>query len=286
MRKKKLWVLVTWLFRVIYCFLVTCLLLGQYYSQDTQPTPANSPPVTTVLENTGKPIVLPLQCTEEDVTALGLTCSDEEPCAVFLDLTAAESVGAKIFLAGNLHSASVTMFSVLLSSEDGGRTWQEVHNRIRGAGLDSFQFVDADTGWASGELLSPLPREPFLLATSDGGKTWRRRPIFAESAESQLGSIQQFYFSDKTAGSAVIDRGQGTENDRYERYESPDGGAVWTFQQSSPRVIPLRRPADPGPTLRIRADGATRSFRIERQQADRWAPVSAFAVNAPSCKPQ
>jgi photosystem II stability/assembly factor-like uncharacterized protein len=231
-------------------------------------------------------MVLPLRCTEEDVTALGLTCSEEEPCPVFLDLTTVESAGTRIFVEGNLHSASVTMFSVLLASEDGGRTWQEVHNRIRGAGLENVQFVDAETGWVSGEILSPLPREPFLLATTDGGRTWRRRAIFSESAESQLGSVQQFYFTDKANGSIVIDRGQGTENDRYERYESPDGGGVWTIQQSSPRAIALKRAAQPAPGLRIRADGATRSFRIERQQSDRWLPVAAFAVNVPACKPQ
>ena len=58
--------------------------------------------------------------------------------------------------------------------------------------LDRIQFLDSEKGWISGEELSPLPQNPFLLVTSDGGKTWKRRPIFNEEAESRFGAIQQF----------------------------------------------------------------------------------------------
>ena len=92
-----------------------------------------------------------------------------------LDAVAAE--GDKLFVAGNLHTAAVTLFSTLLASDDGGHTWREAADRIQFAGIDRLQFLDADTGWASGEKLSPLPQEPFLLLTTDGGKTWRTRPI-------------------------------------------------------------------------------------------------------------
>jgi photosystem II stability/assembly factor-like uncharacterized protein len=44
------------------------------------------------------------------------------------------------------------------------------------AGLDRIQFIDFENGWVSGEVQHPLPRDPFLLATTDGGKTWQRAP--------------------------------------------------------------------------------------------------------------
>ena len=46
-----------------------------------------------------------------------------------------------------------------------------------GAAIDRIQFFDAETGWAAGEQLEPLPQDPFLLLTTDGGKSWRRRPM-------------------------------------------------------------------------------------------------------------
>ena len=108
----------------------------------------------------------------------------------------------------------MTVFSTLLASDDGGHTWREAHERIRSAGLDRIQFLDAETGWVAGEKLSPLPQDPFLLLTSDGGKTWRARPVFDEAAENRLGSIQQFFFTAKDSGALIIDRGQGSDGDR------------------------------------------------------------------------
>ena len=134
----------------------------------------------------------------------GMSCSEEEPCPVYLEVTAAEGVGNQIFATGNLHSDTVTLYSVLLRSQDAGKTWREGFERVRGAGLDHIQFADFVNGWASGETLFPLPQDPFLLITADGGKTWRRQPIFDET---QAGSIQQFFFSSKNEGSLIVDHG-------------------------------------------------------------------------------
>ena len=76
------------------------------------PPPAPSAPAP--LEFKGQPLVLPLHCTEEDIIALGLTCSEDERCPVYLDLTDIEAAGTKIFVTGNLHTDSVTSFSILL----------------------------------------------------------------------------------------------------------------------------------------------------------------------------
>src|SRR5437764_10670916 len=175
------------------------LLGGMAFAQDPPPAPPIPPPPP-LLENSGKPMLLPFQCTDEDIQLSGLTCSEEDPCPIYLEVAAVESVGNRIFVAGNIHTSAVTVFSTLLASEDGGRTWREAHERIRSAGLDRIQFLDAEIGWVAGEKLAPLPQDPFLLLTSDGGKTWRMRPIFSETADNRLGVIQQFFFTAKDNG--------------------------------------------------------------------------------------
>ena len=270
-------------------FLVSLVLaLPAGWAQDqppaTAPVPATAPATIPVLENTGKPMMLPFQCTIEDVQWAGLSCPEEEPCAIYLELTAVESAGDGILAAGNIHSTAVTLASVLLASEDAGRTWREVHEHIRGAGLDRLQFLDAQTGWASGQVLFRLPQDPFLLVTSDGGKTWRQRPIFTDGRENRFGSIHQFSFTAKDSGSLIIDRGQGSDGDRYEAYESPDGGESWTIKETSGKPLLLKHPPAPSTDWRVRADGPTASFHIERRQGQRWTTVAAFAVKLGACK--
>ena len=248
--------------------------------QAVPPVPSTSKPL---LEYSGKPLVLPFRCTDDDIHWAGMSCSEEEPCPLYLELTAAESVGNKIFVAGNIHSSTVTLYSILLASEDSGKTWREAHERIRGAGLDHIQFIDFETGWVSGQALSPLPQDPFLLITSDGGKTWRQKNLFSEG---RVGSILQFWFSAKNSGSLIVDRGAGGEGSRYELYESPNAGETWMVRETSDRPIKMKRGPSGVSPWRIRTDAASRSFRIERQgQGDRWTAVSAFLVAAGACRP-
>ena len=208
------------------------LLGGVAFAQEAPQAPP-APPVPPVLEYAGKPLILPFKCTDEDIQLAGLTCSEEDPCPIYLELAAVGASGDRVVVAGNLHSSSVTMFSTLLASEDAGKTWREPVDRLRGAALDRVQFLDLDTAWAAGEKLHPLPQDPFLMLTTDGGKSWRVRPVFSDSAENRLGTIQQFGFAAKDSGSLIIDRGSGADGDRYELYESPDGGQSWSIKQSS-----------------------------------------------------
>jgi len=253
------------------------------WGQDQPPAPAAPQTAAApVLENTGKPMLVPFQCSAEDIHSAGLACSEDDPCQIYLELAAVGTAGPRIFAAGNIHAESATLYSVLLGSEDSGQTWREVHERVRGAGLDRIQFVDAENGFASGLQLSPLPQDPFLLVTHDGGKSWRASPIFSES---RIGSIVQFAFDGPKNGSLIIDRGLGSEGDRYELYESQDGGDSWGLRQTS--VKPLRLKAAPAenPDWRIRADAATKSFHIEHRAGQRWTNVAAFTVRVGVCKP-
>ena len=246
--------------------------------QAAQPTP---PPVLT---NAGKPMLLPFRCSEEDIHWAGLSCSEEDPCPVFLELAAAEQGGNRIVTVGNIHTESVTLYSVLLASDDGGRTWSEAHERIRGSGLDHIQFFGADRVWALGQELFPIPQDPFLLISSDGGKTWQKKSIFNEASEDHFGAIQQFALSGKNEASLVIDRGRSSPDDRYVLFESPDAGENWTVKQESSKSLPLKNSAVPSGDWRIRADGPSKSFHIEHRQGARWISVAAFLVKLDPCK--
>lgn len=265
--------------------LLTC---GTLWAQDQPPAAAAAapatPPAPVVLENSGKPMRVPFRCTDEDMRSAGLTCSEDDPCPVYLELSAVESTGIRIFAAGNIHTSNATLFSILLGTEDNGLTWREVHERVRGAGVDHLQFADVETGWASGLTFSPLPQDPFLLLTTDGGKTWRSHPIFNEL---RLGAIQQFYFEDKKAGALTIDHGQGSGSDRYELYETNDGGETWNIRETNVKPIRIKRaPVTPNADWRVRADGPTKSFQLERRQGQRWTSLGGFSVNVGACQPE
>ncbi|MEZ5352085.1 MAG: hypothetical protein R2762_05565 [Bryobacteraceae bacterium] len=236
------------------------------------------------LEFTGAPISLPYTCTEEEIQAFGMTCSASDPCPVYLDLAHIHAVGRKLFLTGNLHNGASTMASVLLISEDGGGSWFEPVERQRAAGLDQVLFYDVETGWISGQTLGALPRDPFLLLTTDGGKTWRKRPLFSET---HLGAIDRFQFESRTAGTLLIDRGPSGSEARYERYETMTGGDSWMVREVSSKPIQLRgaKPGGGSPDWRIRADAKAGAHWIEKRNGARWTQVSAFRVKAGECQP-
>ena len=209
-------------------------------------------PAKPVLQFAGKPMALPFQCSEEDRQSFGISCSPDEPCPVYLELAAVESAGVRLFAAGNLHTRETTMFSVLLASEDNGKTWTEAYERIKFAGLDQIQFIDFEGGWIAGQMLQTLPRDPFFLITTDGGKLWRRKPVFG--GDSRVGSIEAFHFDSRQTGSLLIDRSQsGEAGSRHELYETMTGGrhlddprGKFEAAQAETRAPAQRRPSRAG----------------------------------------
>ncbi len=117
---------------------------------------------TAALEFTGSPMAVPYTCDPEDLEAAGVTCT-ESACTVYTDLTTAAGRGNTILVAGDWHGSSATLASVLLRSEDGGRTWRQPFAPVRGGSLDHIQMLDGTTAWISGETVQPLPIDPFFL---------------------------------------------------------------------------------------------------------------------------
>jgi photosystem II stability/assembly factor-like uncharacterized protein len=218
-------------------------------------------------------------CPPEESDALGLTCSEDDPCPVYLELSSVDGFGSNIFVTGNLHTMDTTMSAVLLRSDDSGKTWSEPAKRVRAAALEQIQFADAQHGWASGMLLDPLPRDPFILSTVNGGQVWNKTPL---SKDPNFGSIQQFWFDTAARGQMVIDRSQGKAG-HYELYSSTDGGETWTLKSSSD--APARLPGAPSSdqaSWRIVADKD--AYRIERRAASSWESLTRFPIRAGECK--
>lgn len=255
---------------------ITLVIAGILFAQDA---PRTSP---ALLINSGKPLRVLFECTEEEVRTSGLACNSDEPCPLYLELSGVETAGNRIFLAGNIHTSTVTFASILLASEDGGHQWTEPYDRIRSAGFDQIQFIDFEHGWVGGQLLLTMPRDPFFLITGDGGKTWRRRPVFAES---RPGAIQQFYFESANTGALIIDRTQtGDSGGRYERFESQTGGESWMPREVSAKPLELKNARPANAAWRLRADRATKSYQVEKRETSAWRSVASFVVEIGECR--
>jgi hypothetical protein len=236
--------------------------------------PAQTAPSAPVLEFTGSPMAVPYACDPEDLEAAGLACT-ESPCTVYTELNTAAGRGNTILAAGDWHGSSATLASVLLRSEDGGRTWRQPFAPVRGGSLDHIQMMDGTTAWISGETVQPLPIDPFFLLTTDAGKSWDRVPLFEEGTP---GSILEFVFDSKDHGTALVDLGGGDA--RYEVWETETGGRGWSLKQTTQKRPKM--PKAPEPVWRIHPE--EKLFRLEHFEEGRWAPFASFAIRAASCK--
>ena len=227
------------------------------------------------------PVGVAYQCTPQDVEALGLNCSPEEPCPVFLELSSAEAAGKSLFVAGNLHTRDVTLSSILLTSGDGGITWTEPAERLRSASLEQIEFMDQVTGWISGGMIDPLARDPFLLVTKDGGKSWNQKMLFDDT---KYGTVAQFHFNSLNVGELVLDASRGKAT-RQELYGTMTGGDNWEIKQTSNvplRIKDARPPNSSG--LRLRADSAGGAYHLEKGGGRNWTGLATFKIRLADCR--
>jgi Sortilin, neurotensin receptor 3, len=229
-------------------------------------------------------IKLPFTCTPDDLQWAGMTCPENEPCAVFLELSSVSSGGGKVFVAGDIHSAQTTLYSVLLRSDDSGATWQEPVGRVRGEVLDHIQFENFEAGWVSGQRVIPLPGDPFLLITHDGGKNWRKAPVLPEGSP---GFIQKFRFDSATSGRLVIDRGKSAEeNPEYRLFETKDGAESWTSVEASTQPIKNAPVQEESDLWRLIPDKGGKKLVLEHRAADKWVAATTFVIQVGECREQ
>ena len=100
--------------------------------------------------------------------------------------TLVAGVGNRIYLAGNLHSPAVTMFSALLGSDDSGLTWSEPREISDSVRKQGWRWYATGPGGveqlAGGRMLVPCnhthPRQKggsrsHTIYSDDGGETWQ-----------------------------------------------------------------------------------------------------------------
>jgi hypothetical protein len=257
--------------------LTTLITVGGFaFSQTATPPPA-------FMRNTGEPLRVSFACAEDELQAVGLLCTEDEPCAIYVELAAAEMAGRKMFVAGNLHSSSATLSSILLSSDDNGATWKEPSARARGAALEQLEFYDLDHGWAAGESQYPLPRDPFFMVTTDGGATWRKRPVTEDGGP---GALHRFWFDSEQHGELIVDAGKRAASGRYLDYESETGGDSWMIRGATNQLPKLKRaPAVAGNMdIRVRAAANGKAWLVEKRNGEKWDTAASFLIEVAGCR--
>ncbi|HYA16276.1 MAG TPA: hypothetical protein VEF06_02360 [Bryobacteraceae bacterium] len=232
-----------------------------------------------ILTNTGEAMRVAYTCPDDDMQFAGMYCSESEPCAIYLELSAVAASARKILISGNLHSSSATLYSVLLSSDDAGATWKEPVARIRGSAIDQLQVLDAQHAWAAGETQYPLARDPFFLVTTDGGFSWRQRPV---SDDGGPGSVQVFSFDNAQHGELVIDAGNTSSSGRYVSYESQTGGESWTMRSTTQQLPRIKTPAA-DTSWRLEPAKDEKSWQLEKRDGNQWTPAAAFLIEVAKC---
>jgi photosystem II stability/assembly factor-like uncharacterized protein len=104
---------------------------------------------------------------------------------------------------------AVGEFGVVVTSADGGRTWQQQHTPVEST-LFGVRFVDARRGWAVGI-------DSLILRTEDGGATWVVQPPPI--------SQRSLYDVAVRGANGWIVGDSGTV------FKSVDGGSSWTSEQ-------------------------------------------------------
>jgi hypothetical protein len=227
------------------------------------------------------PVKIPFGCAEKELVAAGMTCSDDNPCPVYVELSSVSGFGKKLLVTGNLHGPSATIGSVLLLSDDDGATWKEPSPRITGSALEQSQWLDAQHGWAAGEVQVPLSRDPFFLITSDGGATWRQKDVAEDGIP---GEIMRFWFDTPEHGELIVDGGRSAEGGQYQMYESRTGGDTWTVVSKTSDAPKLRRtPGLIDPDYRLSADSRTKTYVLEKRNGGQWSRIASFEIQVASC---
>jgi photosystem II stability/assembly factor-like uncharacterized protein len=121
------------------------------------------------------------------------------------ELDSIASAGSSHLWAVGQADSNDTISAVIVATRDGGATWkaQDASDAGTRGGLISVAFADAERGWAVGaghwdESTNTI--RPVILATSDGGETWKEQDA---SAGGSAGWVNAVCFFDAARGWAV-----------------------------------------------------------------------------------
>jgi photosystem II stability/assembly factor-like uncharacterized protein len=148
----------------------------------------------------------------------------------FVDAAHGWAVGSR-----PLNDGTYSTVSVILATSDGGASWV-VQNATSARDinqLNAVHFVDAAHGWAVGmrEDSAGHAAGGVILATSDGGATWKTQE---EGTTGKAGALYSVVFTDTLHGWAVGYGGSGAvKNTGPVILATVDGGATWKAQDAS-----------------------------------------------------
>jgi len=123
---------------------------------------------------------------------------------------------------------------VFLTS-DGGNTWKDVtpleEEAISGAGKFAVgYFQDTQTAWVTYSINggNPVPTQPFVWHTSDGGATWQASQPLDVTGLSEFFTPSDLQFIAGQDGWLLVHVGVGMNHDYVVIYRSSDAGVSWT----------------------------------------------------------
>lgn len=129
--------------------------------------------------------------------------------------------------------------SEILSSDDGGATWRHVLLR-KTMSVDALEFIDADRGWAVGQIWDRLKGgevpSAVILRTTDGGSTWLMQRF------KRIGFASLTFLDAKTGW--VLGYGGKSTGTLPILLSTSDGGASWSSERPLDEVsasLPLSR---------------------------------------------
>jgi len=139
--------------------------------------------------------------------------------------------------AGMMHD-----YVFVFATADGGQNWERVvdpfkDNLPQGCGKNSMVFVDANTGWVTGDCQGVQPGAPYLQKTTDGGRTWQfvelpppaDQPDLFKRDDVGCGTYALTFFSPQSAVLAMKCLLFTADPLRVESflYATTDGGRTW-----------------------------------------------------------
>ncbi len=123
----------------------------------------------------------------------------------------------------------------LMSTIDGGETWQDAAFGSNATVITAIFFIDHETGWVGGKRGDNLP---CIYRTDDGGVTWSPQTLPGLPYDTSIESVE---FFDEMHGWAA------TNNRASPGYllETTDGGLTWTIRMRLPEQYTRLDPLDP-----------------------------------------
>jgi photosystem II stability/assembly factor-like uncharacterized protein len=130
---------------------------------------------------------------------------------------------------------------LLMSTQDGGKTWQTVVDTTTGSSSlplpfgqsARFSFQDPQNGWATGMIPGSYI---YFYATHDGGKSWSPVNILPLKGNNDLELVQGYgpYWQNSHKGTFFVRFAMSNGFNHMTTYWTTDGGKTWILGPASP----------------------------------------------------